>query len=602
LSSDQFAQSIKAKYPQYASVDNFTLAQKMVAKYPQYADRVQLGTPINAPAPDQMTPPEQPGIVQGMVRSVASPFMRLTANAVNAVEGKSGAKATPVSFGSYLGNATPVGQQGTFGQKLKDAIGTGAEIASNIPAVGGTAAAGRATLGGFLKTAAKTGAKAGAATGALSAGGQALEANKSLGETAKESALGGAAGAALGAANPALAGASMKAPKVAAKAAGATATKSASIIAGIPADTIQRASSAEHAPLIADNIRHIAEHPKQEYLALAQRTAHSINEAHTNALNDVIFHGKSFGQSFAGKDHPIAAITSPEYASKVADTIKEVASNPKAPFHELATRTAGAINGAEQDASQKLMDAASAFRKANPGATFNVRPLGSAMAEALSKFRSSGLVLDTQKDAAGRIRGFKLATTPQSPFTKHEMAALNELMGKIKASNKVGIDDLMALRKSFSTAYDAIPEGESGPTVYHAAVMSMKEPAEKIIDRILPAELKDANANYRAVQEMKDTFGNRITDGKGTVKPTAESFLSGLGNANKGELRNSVANLHKMVGIHLPSEVQAVNDAVNLSPSLLAHKNPTDAVRRALVQHYFTGPGAAEALVLRINQ
>lgn len=40
ISPDQFAESIKAKYPTYASVDNATLTQKMIAKYPQYADKV----------------------------------------------------------------------------------------------------------------------------------------------------------------------------------------------------------------------------------------------------------------------------------------------------------------------------------------------------------------------------------------------------------------------------------------------------------------------------------------------------------------------------------------------------------------------------------
>jgi hypothetical protein len=51
LTSDQFAQSIKAKYPQYANVDNNTLTQKMLAKYPQYATRVQV-----TPAPVDNSP------------------------------------------------------------------------------------------------------------------------------------------------------------------------------------------------------------------------------------------------------------------------------------------------------------------------------------------------------------------------------------------------------------------------------------------------------------------------------------------------------------------------------------------------------------------
>jgi hypothetical protein len=48
LTPEQFAQSIKAKYPDYASVPDAELAQRMLTKYPEYRDRVQ-----TAPPPDQ---------------------------------------------------------------------------------------------------------------------------------------------------------------------------------------------------------------------------------------------------------------------------------------------------------------------------------------------------------------------------------------------------------------------------------------------------------------------------------------------------------------------------------------------------------------------
>lgn len=45
MSVDDFANSIKQKYPQYQSLDNQTLAQKIIAKYPQYASQVNMQTP-----------------------------------------------------------------------------------------------------------------------------------------------------------------------------------------------------------------------------------------------------------------------------------------------------------------------------------------------------------------------------------------------------------------------------------------------------------------------------------------------------------------------------------------------------------------------------
>lgn len=40
----EFAQSVKAKYPQYANVDDRELAEKMIAKYPQYSNKVTFET------------------------------------------------------------------------------------------------------------------------------------------------------------------------------------------------------------------------------------------------------------------------------------------------------------------------------------------------------------------------------------------------------------------------------------------------------------------------------------------------------------------------------------------------------------------------------
>jgi hypothetical protein len=60
LTVDEFAQTIKAKYPAYANVDNATLTQKMLAKYPQYADRVDLASPAPTPEGSPVLPGGSP--------------------------------------------------------------------------------------------------------------------------------------------------------------------------------------------------------------------------------------------------------------------------------------------------------------------------------------------------------------------------------------------------------------------------------------------------------------------------------------------------------------------------------------------------------------
>lgn len=44
MSVDDFANSIKARYPQYQSLDNQDLTQKIIAKYPQYASQVNMNS------------------------------------------------------------------------------------------------------------------------------------------------------------------------------------------------------------------------------------------------------------------------------------------------------------------------------------------------------------------------------------------------------------------------------------------------------------------------------------------------------------------------------------------------------------------------------
>ena len=65
--------------------------------------------PVTPPVPEQ-----QPGLIQGMVRGIASPFLRAGANLVKAGQvavGKKVDPAAPVSFGKYLGSYKPVGQE-----------------------------------------------------------------------------------------------------------------------------------------------------------------------------------------------------------------------------------------------------------------------------------------------------------------------------------------------------------------------------------------------------------------------------------------------------------------------------------------------------------
>jgi len=51
LTIEQFAQKVKAKYPEYKDVNDSVLVEKMVAKYPEYKTKINYETPKQQPAP-----------------------------------------------------------------------------------------------------------------------------------------------------------------------------------------------------------------------------------------------------------------------------------------------------------------------------------------------------------------------------------------------------------------------------------------------------------------------------------------------------------------------------------------------------------------------
>ena len=181
MSPTDFAEKIKAKYPQYANVDDNTLTQKVLAKYPQYASAVDTsgtGSPpptstnpapvgtLENPNPDgsvtvASTPPTppgppdatgsttQPGLLQTIAQNVANPFLqgassiraiadRLTGNesAASNIEnnganyGYFGNGVKPVGSGFNI--AAPFSQEGQNVKSLLSAAGTGTAVGSDL--------------------------------------------------------------------------------------------------------------------------------------------------------------------------------------------------------------------------------------------------------------------------------------------------------------------------------------------------------------------------------------------------------------------------------------------------------------------------------------
>lgn len=158
---------------------------------------------------DEQYGQEKPGFLKSLAMSTGVP--RLAANVVRA--GQAAANVGRALVGKetkqignepvnmpWLGDVKPVGQEGNFGEKLRDTFGESLKFASTVAPVGGGAVqVAKQTLRGKVLSGALTGAGAGAAGGTLYGAGEGMQREgATVGSTIGEAAFGGAVGAAGG--------------------------------------------------------------------------------------------------------------------------------------------------------------------------------------------------------------------------------------------------------------------------------------------------------------------------------------------------------------------------------------------------------------------
>lgn len=268
----------------------------------------------------------------------------------------------------------------------------------------------------------------------------------------------------------------------------------------------------------------------------------------------------------------------PVIGKRIAAAIKQVGENKTQPYFGLTNDIAGTVQKAGEKAGQFVKKAVGQFSAANKDKTFDVAAKFDDVVTALEPFRTSGIIVPRKG------RGFKIAATEQSPFTQREVGELNKLLEKLRVSKSIRAEDVLALKRSFATAYDAVSLGVNGnPRPYHAAVMALKEKADETIQSLLPKELRQAFGQYTRYERFMEKFGNKLVDAEGNVKPNAEQFISNLGNLNKGEVRKLAAEFTDFMGRDIADEVEIIKDAQKLSPLFAATGSRTqDVLRSAL--------------------
>jgi len=147
--------------------------------------------PMPQPSPEKKA---GDGFVKSLVKSAASPFLRLGATAqafgTSKIFGGKGADTSDKNI-PFFGPQKPI-------TTAKDALGVGAELASFAVGGGGATQLAKQGLKQAVTRGAIQGAKAGGLSGALYGGGQAAQQDKSTGQIFTDTLKGGAAGALAG--------------------------------------------------------------------------------------------------------------------------------------------------------------------------------------------------------------------------------------------------------------------------------------------------------------------------------------------------------------------------------------------------------------------
>lgn len=257
-----------------------------------------------------------------------------------------------------------------------------------------------------------------------------------------------------------------------------------------------------------------------------------------------------------------------DYAMSVKQVVDKL-ENPefaKSPYFETTQKVADAIKTADETAVSQFRNELSNYINANEGITFDISNKLPNIISKVDEMKGSGIFYDTVRDSAGRIKGYKIQKTPQSPFTSEEIAKLNGLIDVIQNSKAIDADNLIAVTQKFDTIYNSVPLSPTGtPTKFHALVMGLKENAEKQIGELMPPEIRKAYDDFAEMQQIKTRIGNKVIDADGNIRYGAESFIANSLNQNKGQLASDLKKFSDKLGVDIPYEAKIIKDALELS-------------------------------------
>lgn len=331
-------------------------------------------------------------------------------------------------------------------------------------------------------------------------------------------------------------------------------------------------------------------------LNIAGEMTNELKSVATNTKNkfvDSLPDKNKMRATFSNLDENIyKRVENPEYAQKVKNTMDTLETGTSNPYLNLVQNVGAKIDTAWNDTKSFFGETAKKY--VEKGTQYDV---GARLPEIIKKvdaFKTGkDIKFDIVRGKKGQITGYKLTKGRYSPYTDSEISNLNNLVGDIMSARAINADELLALDQKFGSYYNAV--NPATPTAYHTAVMELKSATQERIRNLLSGDMKTAYERYARIADLKEDFGNKIVDGQGNLKPTAEQYLANLTNKNKGIAQLNTKEYSDILGMDLVNEAQVIADAKKF---MLTQAPTGGRLSDFLKSNIFTGLGAgAGALV-----
>lgn len=294
------------------------------------------------------------------------------------------------------------------------------------------------------------------------------------------------------------------------------------------------------------------------------------------------------------------AMTNPHATEKA---IKTIQSNPDAPFAVTAKQVGDTLIKKFDDAKKAIGLAKETFEKNSPDMRFDV----SASIDDISKVlkeNNLGVLSEPGKKGAKKMvmNDVKLSMGPAKPLEDAELGMIEEYINTVTKAKNYTLNDVLDIKKLYGRIYKKLGENNLGTTSNAQRILAkLSKTVEKKVTAAMPDDLAKAYLEYGSAASAVDEFGQFVTTnskGKLVHSDRGEGYLNTLWGMTKGQRREDMAELSKIMGYDVVENMRYLKDAQALSSAFpKTGSRSLDIIRGVLQQGALvTGAGAGFAV------